>query len=89
MSRTDTTATAIPGGCVRLTAKVGIYETPDDRVHLSASGFSGNVTLCGYLADAYTPQPQPTSARATCAGCLDVVRHVRKLRVKIRERGEV
>jgi hypothetical protein len=85
--RTDTTATTIPSGCVRLTAKGAVLETPDERVHLAASGFSGNATLCGYLGDYYVAHPQPSSARVNCPGCLDVVLQVRKLRVKIRERG--
>ena len=76
-------ATARPGGLVRVTAKVGVRENPDNLVHLAASGFSGNATLCGYLGDYYTAETQPTSARATCPGCLDLVRHVRDLRVKI------
>lgn len=78
-------ATAAPGGLVRLEAKPGVAEAPDAVVHLAASGYSGNATLCGYLSDYYTAVAQPTSARATCHGCLDLVRHVRSLRVKIME----
>lgn len=70
-----------------MTAKEAVREVPDDQVHLAASGFSGNASLCGYLSDYYVAHPQSSSARATCPGCLDVVHQVRNLRVKIRERG--
>jgi hypothetical protein len=84
-----TKATARPGGLVRVTAKVGVREAADERVHFAASGFSGNATLCGYLGDYYTAKPQPTSARATCPACLDLVRHVRDLRIKFSCKGQV
>jgi hypothetical protein len=77
-------ATAAPGAHVTVQSRDhDPHSAPDNRVHLIGSGHSGNVTLCGCVADYHVTTPQPSSARVSCYACLNIVRHVQRLRVRI------